>query len=412
MLNDHNETKFESYLDFDGFGDEFDDGLGEEIFRGLPVDAQSISSTTFDFEEPVYRGCLNPMPSMLSIPSLSPGHILNYEKSMTVMQPFEEPADAPLLPAFPYLVDSTHYTSTAKLGRVVEDITSTLRSHDIDFTFNPLKAKFKATALESNCILDFRIRVFWDASTQHHVIEFLKLQGSSYLWFGLYNRLVADHEPLSSGKSKRAARILPVGLSADFDDLDQLQPSIAMLSSCFAELQSEGVRHLADVSADKSVAGLLLKPGVLNLSSISVLLRSCSVEISAASARLLGNLAAAAIAEPHTASLLVKQVAPSLVGALQSCQLTATAGTGSLYALRACVAATLAVVSLTREAALTVAAAGGVDALQRCVSKPNSQPSNFLKGNSSFEEISSPSVSVVISATQALAQINNFGISV
>lgn len=202
------ETKFDVFT--------FDDCEFDESFRALPLDVTSISRTFYDDDEEIFRGCPNPILQPV-MPSLSPRGVKCTSaplsiKSVPTVDDCEafEPL-APLLPCPPYILETTHFASSKDLAKIMEELKSSFSLNDVDFVFNPLKSKFKAAALLSNRILRFSVRIFRDEVNQQHVVEFLKRQGSSFLWHQLYHSITADMLPYSGKRCSKKIIIFLFG---------------------------------------------------------------------------------------------------------------------------------------------------------------------------------------------------------
>lgn len=230
----------------------------------------------------------------------------------------------PAMPQPPFYLEKSHFYSQQAVPQLVESIKAELQKNEVDFSFNPVKCKWKIDMYVNNHHLSLRGRLYSVGEGQGlSVVEFNRRKGESFVFCSWYremlrslvsSKLVCDCAGASMSlsaafpKAVRAVRTVPVPAVHK----DCLQPLLEMASTSFAETQAEAAREVANLSNRAENKSQIVAAGFLK--PLIALLQSHDSDVHRCAAVAMGNLSAGATDASVVASL--QSVAPHAVEAL------------------------------------------------------------------------------------------------
>ena len=236
---------------------------------------------TGDFDYPPPPGPLDirPRPSTLPHASVIPTRAVTLDPS----------CQAPALPAYPFVVEPTHFFCGSRLEQIVSALVVGLTKHDVVFQFKESSCKFRCKFLFNYEIVRFIARVFLVNGI--HLVEFQRRSGPNAGFSSMFDEVGGglDIDRAVNASAQSFHQRLPRPGRAIFSPLpvpgvskhvgcraSDLETYIRRLGSKYGDEQASALRSLANLSeAAENIPGILAAgvPAAVWYCSIPMFLR-------------------------------------------------------------------------------------------------------------------------------------------
>eukprot|EP00455_Lapot_gusevi_P012687 TRINITY_DN1606_c0_g1_i10.p1 TRINITY_DN1606_c0_g1~~TRINITY_DN1606_c0_g1_i10.p1 ORF type:complete len:510 (+),score=103.31 TRINITY_DN1606_c0_g1_i10:191-1720(+) len=208
---------------------------------------------------------------------------------------FSEAVMPPAFPSGPWVLEPTHFETYQPPHLLMNSLVEFLSANQIEFTASTEKYSLRCNAYLQNFTVCFCVRVFTLDQSPRYVVEFQRRSGDGLCFHEAYHQCLSHlqkqnfvQSAVEECNSSFSPPPLPdIEIPTQFLE-EALRNLIAMSSSEYSDVQYEGIRSLAELSASVENQELIVREG---LNVVIECLRSPADDVHRCAATTIANLA-------------------------------------------------------------------------------------------------------------------------